>query len=238
MIDEEPLRLYTFPTPNGDKVHILLEELDLAWEAVPVNILGGEQFDEEFLRISPNNKIPALVDPQGPGSQPFSLFESGAILLYLAEKTGRFLPAEGAARYRVMEWLMFQMGGFGPLLGQAHHFLRHAPERVPYALERYTREARRLYTVLEQRLRISPYVGDEHYSIADMAVWPWVHEADQLEVRLADFPHVQHWHQGVRERPAVQHARRVLAEYREEDQSLDERARENLFGEPQYENGR
>jgi len=195
--------LYTWSTPNGRKVSIMLEECGLAYAAHPVDIGKGEQFDPAFLEISPNNKIPAIVDPDGPDGKPLSLFESGAILIYLAEKTGRLLASRGEARYRAIEWLMFQMGGVGPMFGQAHHFRRFAPENVPYAIERYTNETRRLYGVLDKRLANVPYLAGDDYSIADIATYPWVARHEWQGVALAAFPNVERWYRAVGARPAV-----------------------------------
>ena len=195
--------LYTWTTPNGRKVSIMLEEAGLPYRAIPVNIGQGEQFAPDFLRISPNNRIPAIVDPHGPVGQPLSLFESGAILLYLAYKTGRFLPVDTAQQFRVIQWLMFQMGGVGPMFGQAHHFLRAAPEPVPYAIQRYTTEVQRLYRVLEGQLQGRDYLADD-YSVADIATYPWVARHEWHQVELADFPAVRDWFGRVGHRPAVQ----------------------------------
>ena len=166
------IEVYSWATPNGHKVHIMLEECGLAYRAIPVDIGAGAQFEADFLSISPNNKIPAIVDPDGPDGKPISLFESGAILLYLAGKTGRFLPADVRGKYEVLQWLMFQMGGVGPMLGQAHHFRIYAPEKIPYAIDRYSNEAKRLYGVMDRRLAKSRYLGGADYSIADIAVFP------------------------------------------------------------------
>ena len=168
------IEVYSWPTPNGHKVHIMLEECGLPYNAIPVNIGAGEQFDPEFLAISPNNKIPAITDPDGPDGKPISLFESGAILVYLAAKTGRFLPGTDRERYEVLQWLMFQMGGVGPMLGQVHHFRLYAPEKIEYAIERYTNEGKRLYGVIDKRLSSSPWLGGKDYSIADIATFPWL----------------------------------------------------------------
>lgn len=196
------LTLYTWGTPNGRKVSILLAELGLAHHVQPINILTGEQNTPAFRAINPNGKIPALVDSNGPDGQPISVFESAAIMIYLAEKHQRFLPASGAERYAVLQWLMFQMGGFGPMLGQAHHFLRFAPEPVPYAIERYRNEARRLYTVLDNQLAGRDYVTGD-YSIADMALYPWATRHEWQEIDLADFPNVARWMATLAARPAV-----------------------------------
>ena len=168
------IEVYSWATPNGHKVHIMLEECGLAYRVIPVDIGAGDQFKPEFLAISPNNKIPAIVDPDGPEGKPMSMFESGAILLYLAGKTGKFLPESVTARYEVLQWLMFQMGGVGPMLGQSHHFRIYAPEKIPYAIDRYTNEAQRLYGVMNKRLARSKYFGGAEYSIADIAIFPWL----------------------------------------------------------------
>lgn len=224
--------LYSWPTPNGQKVHILLEELGLSYKVHGVNIGTGEQFKPEFLRISPNNKIPALVDADGPDGQPLALFESGAILVYLAEKTGRLLPASGAQRYTTLQWLMWQMGGLGPMLGQAHHFRIYAPEKIDYAIARYTNETRRLYAVLDQRLMQSPWLGGNDYSIADIAAFPWCRSAKNQGVDWTEYPHAKRWFDAIDARPAVQRGLAVLAEQRKP--LLDEQSRKNLFGEAQY----
>ena len=170
--------LYTWPTPNGHKVHIMLEEVGLEYKVIPVDINRGDQFKPDFLAISPNNKMPAMIDHDGPGGRSYTLFESGAILMYLADKTGRFLPRETGARYRVIQWLMFQMGSIGPLLGQTHHFRVYAPEPIPYAVDRYTNEAARLYGVMDRRLAESEFLADE-YSIADIACFPWLRRPER-----------------------------------------------------------
>ena len=197
------ITLYTWGTPNGRKVSIMLEECGLPYRVQPVDITHNEQFAPEFLAVSPNNKIPAITDPDGPGGAPLNLFESGAILQYLAEKTGRFLPAAGAVRYQVLQWLMFQMSGVGPMAGQAHHFLRFAPEPVPYAIKRYTAEVARLYGVLEHQLQQTEYLAGD-YSIADIATYPWVARHDWHGIDLADYPAVARWFAQVGARPAVQ----------------------------------
>lgn len=195
--------LYTWSTPNGRKVSIMLEETGLDYRVKPVNIGQGEQFAPEFLKISPNNRIPAIVDHAGPKGQAFALFESGAILLYLAYKSGKLLPGDPAQQFKVMQWLMFQMGGIGPMLGQAHHFLRAAPQPVPYAIERYTQETRRLYKVLDHQLEDHEFIAGD-YSIADIATYPWIARHEWHRVALADFPSVQRWFAGMGARPAVQ----------------------------------
>ncbi len=227
------IEVYSWPTPNGHKVHIMLEECGLKYRAHPVNIGAGEQFTPEFLAISPNNKIPAIIDPDGPDGKPISLFESGAILLYLAGKTGRFLPADTAAKYEVLEWLMFQMGGVGPMLGQAHHFRIYAPEKVPYAIERYTNEAKRLYSVMNKRLAKSRYLGGAEYSIADIAVFPWLRSWKNQGIDWNDHPHLKGWFDEIGGRPAVQRGVEVLADLRKPISG--DKEREILFGKRQVE---
>jgi GST-like protein len=219
--------LYTWPTPNGFKVSIMLEECALPYTAHAVDIGAGDQFKPEFLAISPNNKIPAIVDHEGPDGKPISIFESGAILLYLAGKTGRFLPAEVRGKYLALQWLMFQMGGLGPMLGQAHHFRIYAPEKVDYAIKRYTNEARRLYGVMDRRLALAPYFAGE-YSVADMAIFPWTRSHANQGIDLAEFPNVQRWFDAVSKRPAVQRGLAVLADRRKPQMSDQEKA--TLFG--------
>ena len=194
--------LYTSATPNGQKVHIMLEECGLDYEDHFVDLDSGGQFDPEFLKISPNNKIPAILDHDGPGGKNLAVFESGAILLYLAEKTDQFLPIEPRARADVMQWLFWQVGGFGPMLGQAHHFRAYAPEPVDYAIDRYTNEARRLYNVLDLRLDGREFVAGA-YSIADMSIFPWCRLHGRQGHKLEDFPNVQRWFQDIAARPAV-----------------------------------
>ena len=226
------IEVYSWATPNGHKVHIMLEECGLPYRAHAVDIGAGDQFKPELLAISPNNKIPAIVDPEGPDGQPISLFESGAILLYLAGKTGRFLPADTRGRYEVLEWLMFQMGGVGPMLGQAHHFRIYAPEKVPYAIERYTNEARRLYGVMNRRLAKSPYIGGADYSIADIAIFPWLRSWQNQGIDWTDFPRLRRWFDEVAARPAVVRGVEVLTHLRKPQ--LDDKARETLYGRTQY----
>lgn len=224
--------LYTWPTPNGHKVHIMLEEVGLEYNVIPINITAGDQFDPAFLEISPNNKMPAMVDKDGPGGKPYALFESGAILMYLAEKTGKLMPSETRARYSVIQWLMFQMGAIGPMLGQAHHFRAYAPEPIPYAVDRYTNEANRLYNVLDVRLRAHEYLADE-YSIADIAVFPWLRSHERQGVNLDDYPQVKRWFDAIAERPAVKRGLEVLADRRRTGTISDEE-REIMFGAKQY----
>jgi GST-like protein len=195
--------LYTWGTPNGRKVSIMLEELGLPYQVHPVNIGQNEQFRPEYLDINPNGKIPSIVDPDGPDGRPISLMESGAILIYLAGKTGKLLPSSIRDRYDALQWLMFQMGGVGPMFGQTHHFLRAAKEPVPYAIERYTKETRRLYGVLDARLRRRDHLADG-YSVADIATYPWVARHEWHKVDLGDFPNVKRWFDALSARPAVQ----------------------------------
>jgi len=200
--------LYTWSTPNGRKVSIMLEELGLPYKVHAIDIGKNDQFQPGFVAISPNSKIPAIVDSDGPDGKPYSLFESGAILLYLADKSGRFLPAKKTERFEVIQWLMFQMGGVGPMFGQTHHFLRAAPEPVPYAIERYSKETRRLYGVLDKHLAGRQWLGTE-YSVADMATYPWVARYDWHKVDLADFPNVKRWFDSIGQRPAVQQGMKI-----------------------------
>jgi len=222
------IEVFSWATPNGHKVHIMLEECGLPYRATPVNIGAGEQFQPAFLEISPNNKIPALVDPDGPDGEPISIFESGAILVYLAAKTGRFLPKQDRARYEVLQWLMFQMGGVGPMLGQAHHFRLYAPEKIQYAIDRYTNEARRLYGVIDKRLAASEYLGGREYSIADIATFPWLRSWENQGVVLDDYPHLKRWFETIAQRPAVQRGVKVLADLRKPGH--DAKSRDILFG--------
>jgi GST-like protein len=199
-----PIELHAFDTPNGRKISVALEEMGLPYRVHVVDITQGEQFAPEFLQISPNNKIPAIVDPEGPGGQPISVFESGAILIYLAEKTGLFWPKEPRARVATMEWLMFQMGGFGPMPGQVHHFIaldNEADRR--YGLKRFSDETRRLYAVMNARLAHNPFFAGHDLSIADFAIVGWAWRHPRHKVDLAEFPHVQRWYQQVMARPAV-----------------------------------
>jgi len=183
-----PIELYYWPTPNGEKITIFLEEAGFSYNLMPVDITAGEQFDEEFLRISPNNKMPAIVDFEGPNGEPISVFESGAILIYLAEKTGRFMPSSPRQRYRAVEWLMFQVSSVGPMLGQAHHFRGYAPEEIPYAIDRYTNEAARLYEVMDRHLSEVEHFLGENYLIVDMAIYPWVASHKKQDRRWRTFP--------------------------------------------------
>jgi GST-like protein len=211
----------------------MLEECGLPYRVTPVNIGAGDQFKPDFLAISPNNKIPAITDPNGPDGKPISLFESGAILVYLAAKTGRFMPKTDRERYEVLQWLMFQMGGVGPMLGQAHHFRIYAPEKIQYAIDRYSNEAKRLYGVIDKRLATSPYLGGRDYSIADIATFPWLRSWENQGIVLDEYPHLKAWFDKIAERPAVQRGVKVMAELRKPIR--DDKEREILFGKTQYE---
>ena len=225
--------LYTWPTPNGHKVHIMLEETGTPYKVHAVDIGAGDQFKPDFLRISPNNKMPAMVDTDGPGGKPISVFESGAMLIYLASKTGRFLPEDLRDKWSTLQWLMFQMGGVGPMLGQAHHFLGYAPEKIPYAMDRYSNEANRLYGVIERRLAESKYIACDEYTIADMAIVPWLRFPERQGVGVDKYPRLKKWRDAVLNRPAVQRALQVLADRRRVGPHTD-KERENLFGKAQY----
>jgi len=230
----KPIELYSWPTPNGHKVHIMLEECGLPYNVHPVDIGAGDQFKPEFLAISPNNKMPAIVDPEGPDGKPMPVFESGAILLYLAGKTGKFLPADVRGKYVTLQWLMFQMAGVGPMLGQAHHFRIYAPEKVEYAINRYTNEAKRLYGVMDRRLAEVPYFAGDEYTIADMAIFPWTRPHANQGIDLAEYPNVKRWFDRIDARPAVKRAVQVLADRRKPQ--MTEKDKETLFGKAQYEN--
>lgn len=195
--------LYTWGTPNGRKVSVMLEECGLPYRVHKIDILKGDQFTPEFVAINPNSKIPAIVDPAGPKGKPMTLFESGAILIYLAEKTGKFLTRDPHDRYIVLQWLMFQMGGVGPMFGQAHHFMRAAKEQIPYGIERYGNEAKRLYGVMDRRLGEATFLAGDGYSIADIATYPWVARHEWHRVALEDFPNVKRWFDAIGARPAV-----------------------------------
>ena len=222
--------LYFWTTPNGYKIPLFLEEAGVAYNIVPVNISKGEQFDPEFLKISPNNRIPAIVDlaPAG-GGAPISLFESGAILLYLAEKTGKFLPADTAGRAEVLQWLFWQMGGLGPMAGQNLHFSAYAPETIPYAIERYENETERLYGVLDRRLAGRGFVAGEDYSIADMAIYPWIATLERNRKRLDDFPNLKRWFDAIAARPATIRAYRK-GKAINQTPTITEESKKLLFG--------
>ena len=224
--------LYTWPTPNGQKVHIMLEEAELPYSVHPIDITEGAQFEPDFLAISPNNKVPAIVDDEGPTVEPYTVFESSAILLYLADKTSKMVPPDTAGRYEVIQWLMFQSSGIGPMFGQAQHFHRYAPENFPYVVDRYTKESYRLLNVMERRLDHMEYLAGD-YSIADIACFPWVRIHKMMGLTLQDYPRVTEWYGEILERPAVEQGLTVL-----EDEWIDfsdsQSAMENLFGAPQY----
>lgn len=230
--------VYSWATPNGHKVHIMLEECGQRegrdWRAIPVNIGSGEQFAADFLRISPNNKIPAMVDPHGPDGKPIELFESGAMLVYLASKFGRFMPRGDRAKFQVLQWLMFQMGGVGPMLGQAHHFRIYAPEKIDYAYNRYSNEAKRLYGVMDKQIaRTGHYIAGKQYTIADIAIFPWLRSWQNQGIDWADYPALKDWFDRIAERPAVQRGVQVLTHLRKP--LMDDKAKEALFGATQYE---
>lgn len=225
--------LYSWPTPNGHKIHILLEELGLAYRVHGVDISAGDQFDPAFLAISPNNRIPAIVDRDGPDGAALSLFESGAIMIYLAEKCGRFLPADPRGHSSVMQWLMFQMGSVGPILGQATHFLQYAPPGLTYAVEKFTNDGKRLFGVLDRRLGESPWLAGESYTIADMAVFPWIRGAARRGQDRDRYANLKRWYETIKARPAVIRGVAVLAERRQPG-PLDAKAQDMLFGGGQY----
>jgi GST-like protein len=226
-----PIELYYWPTPNGYKITIMLEELGIPYDVKYVNIGRGEQFEPSFLKISPNNRMPAIIDPDGPGGQPISIFESGAILQYLGRKYGRFYPADERGRVAVEEWLFWQVGGLGPMAGQAHHFRQYAPEKVQYAIDRYTNECNRLYGVLNKRLADCEYLAGD-YSIADMASWPWTRSWQNQGQDLDEFPNMKRWFQAMEARPAVVRAIAVGQEERSRAANLatDKEAQRILFG--------
>ena len=201
------IELYTWGTPNGRKVSIMLEECGLAYNVHPVNIGKGEQFAPDYLKINPNGKIPSIVDPEGPGGEPIAMMESGAILIYLADKSGKFFPEK--SKYEILQWLMFQMGHVGPMFGQAHHFMRNPKEIVPYAVERYGKEAKRLYGVMNLRLQGNAFLSGKEYTVADIATFPWVARHEWHKVDLAEFPHVKRWFDAIAARPAVERGMKV-----------------------------
>jgi GST-like protein len=229
------IEVYTWPTPNGHKIHIALEELGLPYRVIPVDIAKGEQFTSDFLKISPNNKIPAIVDPDGIGGQRFALMESAAILIYLADKTGRLWPTNARDKSVALQWLVFQMANVGPMLGQVVHFRHYAPEPVPYAIERFTNETKRIYGVLDRRLGEAEHLGGAEYGIADIATFPWLVYWEWQGVVLAEYPNLERWFNAVGARPAVQRGLAVLAERKRKPKELSEAEREVLFGSKQYE---
>jgi GST-like protein len=212
----------------------MLEETGLEYRVHPIDIGAGDQFKPEFLAISPNNKIPAMVDQRGPGGKPFALAESGAMLFYLASKTGKFLPADVRERWEVMQWVMFQMGHIGPMLGQAHHFLQYAPEKIEYAMNRYRNEANRLYGVVEKRLEDNEWLAAGEYTIADMSIMPWLRFPERQGVSIEDYPNLKNWRDRIAARPAVKKALEVLADRRRATPSFSKEQAEVLFGATQY----
>lgn len=228
-VQNKPIELYYWTTPNGWKISVLLEELGVPYNVHMINIGAGDQFKDEFLEISPNNKIPAIVDPEGPGGEPISVFESAAIMKYLAKKFDKFYPSDERAQVKVDEWLFWQMGGFGPMLGQNHHFNKYAPEKLPYAMKRYTDETHRLYGVLNKRLADHDYVAGE-YSIADMAIYGWATLWEGQGMDIAEFPHVKAWLDRLGAREAVQKGMEVGKEEREKlNLATDKDAQKVLF---------
>jgi GSH-dependent disulfide-bond oxidoreductase len=224
--------LYSWPTPNGHKVHIMLEETGLPYTVHPVDIQAGDQFKPDFLAISPNNRIPAIVDQDGPDGKPLPIFESGAILIYLAEKSGKFMPTDARRRFDVLQWLMWQMGNVGPMFGQANHFRSYAPEPIPYAIERYTKEVRRLYGVLDKQVADRSYLAGD-YSIADIITYPWTLLNQRYEVDMNEYPHAKRWQEAIGARPAVQRGMAVLQDKRRSG-PMSEEAKKNLFGPAQF----
>ena len=228
------LEVWTWPTPNGHKVHIALEELGLEYRVVPVNIGAGDQFKPEFLKITPNHRIPAIVDPEGPGGKPFTLFESAAILIYLSEKTGgKLIPQDPVGRYKCLEWMMFQMGGVGPMFGQWNHFAGYAKEKIPYAIERYSNEVKRLHRVLNHRLEEARWLAGDEYSMADIITFPWIRNPERRNIDLNDYPALRRWHDEMAARPAVQRGVAVLAD-KQRKGPISEAERENMFGTTQF----
>lgn len=224
--------VYSTATPNGHKVHIMLEECGLPYRIHHIDIGAGDQFKPDFLAISPNNKIPAIIDTEGPDGKPISLFESGAILVYLASKAGKFLGNTDREKFTILQWLMFQMGGVGPMLGQAHHFRIYAPEKIEYAINRYTNEAKRLYGVIDKQVSKTPYLAGNEYSIADIATFPWLRSWKNQGIDWADYPHAKRWFDEIADRPAVKRGVEVLANLRKP--LVDDKAKEVLFGATQY----
>lgn len=224
--------VYSAGTPNGHKVHIMLEECGLPYRVQHIDIGAGDQFKPNFLAISPNNKIPAIVDADGPDGKPISLFESGAILIYLASKVGKFLGNTDREKFTTLEWLMFQMGGVGPMLGQAHHFRIYAPEKIDYAVNRYTNEARRLYGVIDRQVAKTSFLAGSEYTVADIATFPWLRSAQNQGIDWAEFPHAKRWFDEIAARPAVQRGVEVLANMRRP--TMDDKQRDILFGATQY----
>ena len=225
--------LFYWPTPNGWKITILFEELGLDYNIIPVNIIEGDQFAPDFLKIAPNNRMPAIVDPDSAGGEPISIFESGAILLHYAEKHQKFIPADERGRIDVLQWLFFQMGNVGPMLGQCHHFRNYAVEKLEYAIDRYTREATRLYRVVDRRLNDRDYVAGD-YSIADMALFPWMRVWKNQGQTLEDFPHLAKWIDRMYQRPAVRRALDVMKDEQAKKREFTEDQRSIMFGDKQF----
>jgi GST-like protein len=227
--------VYSWPTPNGHKVHIMLEETGLKYRVHGINIREGDQFKAEFLKISPNNRIPAIVDTDGPGGKPLSLFESGAILLYLASKTGKLLPADLHARWMCVQWLMWQMGGVGPMFGQAHHFRSYSREKLQYAIDRYTKESNRLMRILDKRLGEAAFVAGDEYTIADISIFPWMRNPERRGIDFNDYPNAKRWFDEIGARPAVKRGLQVLAEAQAANQAPhSDKSWEIMFGQVQF----
>jgi len=226
--------LYYWTTPNGHKITMFLEEAGMEYRLHGINIGKGDQFKPEFLAISPNNKIPAMVDQRGPGGKRLALAESGAMLFYLASKTGRFLPQDERGRWEVMQWVMFQMGHIGPMLGQAHHFLQYAPEKIEYAMNRYRNEAKRLYRVVDKQVEENEWIAGSEYTIADMSIMPWLRFPERQGVNIDDYPRLRKWRDRIAARPAVKKALEVLADRRRATPSFSKEQAEVLFGATQY----
>ncbi|PPR78886.1 MAG: Disulfide-bond oxidoreductase YfcG [Alphaproteobacteria bacterium MarineAlpha2_Bin1] len=233
------IKCYSWPTPNGIKIHIMLEECLLKYKVYGIDITKGDQFKKSFLRISPNNKMPAIVDEKGPGNKHISIFESGAILMYLAEKTGKFLPKLKREKYKVIQWLMFQMGGVGPMLGQSNFFNHYCPEKIPYAIKRYKNEVGRIYNVLDNQLKDKKYIIGDKYTIADISVWPWIIPYYQGQ-KLEDYKYLHNWYNNLNERPAVKRGLYILSKKQKpgEEIKMDKAAKERLYGNTQRDAGK
>ncbi|MEC7489083.1 MAG: glutathione binding-like protein [Pseudomonadota bacterium] len=234
--------VYTWPTPNGHKVHILLQEAEIEHNIIPINIQEGDQFRPDFLKISPNNKMPAIVDPDGPNGKPISVFESAACLIYLANKSGKFLPQDKHSYYDVMQWLFFQMGSVGPMLGQCHHFNAYAPlrepmERLQYGVDRYVSEGNRIYGVINTRLEGREWIAADEYTIADMAIMPWLRDPAKQGIDIAKYPNLMRWRDKIWKRPQVMTALETLAENRRKDNSFTEKSWELMYGKTQVNQG-
>ena len=223
------IEAYSWPTPNGHKIHIMLEELGCAYKVIPINIRTGDQLTQQFKALNPNGKIPVIIDPDGPGGQPITVFESGAILLYLAEKFGRFLPNDRRQKYQAVQWLMLQMGSIGPMLGQAMHFHNYAAEPVPYAIQRYTKESQRLYEVLNEQLSKADYIAGRQYTIADMAIYPWARFYKRFGVDTTHLTALMNWLEKIKSRPAVRRGLDVLKEHRLQPEQLTPESKALLF---------